>query len=176
MRTGSPHLRAHSLAALQPDASTGAPASSPIREADWSWMDRATCQDSVPGSHNPVFFSESPALTLEALAICDGCPVRAACRDFAIRTGQEFGVWGGLDEHALRRLTKAAHGGARVQRVGHRVTRPAASAPPARTHCKHGHPFDQANTHVRPDGSRQCRACARARVHRHLAAKKERSA
>ena len=30
--------------------------------------------------------------------------------------------------------------------------------------CKHGHPFDEANTLVRPDGSRQCRTCGRERA------------
>lgn len=29
-----------------------------------------------------------------------------------------------------------------------------------RTHCKHGHPFNTANTYIRPDnGTRVCRAC-----------------
>ena len=29
-----------------------------------------------------------------------------------------------------------------------------------RTHCKHGHPFDEANTYIAPgDGKRHCRAC-----------------
>ena len=31
----------------------------------------------------------------------------------------------------------------------------------AKTQCKHGHPFDATNTYVKPNGSRQCRACAR---------------
>lgn len=31
-----------------------------------------------------------------------------------------------------------------------------------KTHCVHGHAFDEANTHLRPDG-RQCRACRRER-------------
>ncbi|MFF0894716.1 HNH endonuclease signature motif containing protein [Streptomyces sp. NPDC003278] len=34
----------------------------------------------------------------------------------------------------------------------------------AQTHCKHGHPFDAANTYRRPDGTRQCRQCARDRA------------
>lgn len=30
------------------------------------------------------------------------------------------------------------------------------------TQCKHGHPYDEANTYIRPDrGTRQCRACSR---------------
>jgi hypothetical protein len=30
-----------------------------------------------------------------------------------------------------------------------------------RARCRRGHPFDEANTYVRPNGSRVCRACAR---------------
>ncbi|MFF3353360.1 HNH endonuclease signature motif containing protein [Streptomyces sp. NPDC002917] len=33
----------------------------------------------------------------------------------------------------------------------------------ARTQCIAGHPFDQANTRVRANGTRQCRACQRTR-------------
>ncbi len=29
------------------------------------------------------------------------------------------------------------------------------------THCKHGHPFDQENTRIRPNGTRKCRECER---------------
>ena|SRR6266542_1921582 len=28
-----------------------------------------------------------------------------------------------------------------------------------KTHCKRGHPFDEANTHITPTGRRDCRAC-----------------
>jgi HNH endonuclease len=31
----------------------------------------------------------------------------------------------------------------------------------ARTHCKHGHPFNEANRRIRPDGALACRACQR---------------
>jgi hypothetical protein len=31
-----------------------------------------------------------------------------------------------------------------------------------RTHCKNGHPFNDANTRIQIDGSRRCRACSRA--------------
>jgi hypothetical protein len=34
-----------------------------------------------------------------------------------------------------------------------------------KTHCKRGHPFDTANTHVDPRGGRTCRACKRQAVH-----------
>jgi hypothetical protein len=28
-----------------------------------------------------------------------------------------------------------------------------------KTHCVHGHLFDEANTHIRPNGTRRCRKC-----------------
>lgn len=31
----------------------------------------------------------------------------------------------------------------------------------AKTHCRHGHPFDEANTRICPKGKRVCRTCAR---------------
>lgn len=37
------------------------------------------------------------------------------------------------------------------------------------THCKNGHPFDEANTYWRPEGHRDCRACFRDRRRRYLA-------
>lgn len=41
-----------------------------------------------------------------------------------------------------------------------------------KTHCKHGHPYDEANTYYAPaDGRRMCRACKRAVVYR-IAAKR----
>jgi hypothetical protein len=34
----------------------------------------------------------------------------------------------------------------------------------AKTHCPDGHPYDEANTYVRPDGGRECRICRNASV------------
>lgn len=33
----------------------------------------------------------------------------------------------------------------------------------AKTHCPEGHPYDEANTYVSPNGGRNCRACTRVR-------------
>jgi len=44
------------------------------------------------------------------------------------------------------------------------------TSPPAinarKTACDHGHAFDEANTHIRANGRRRCRACDRATWHR----------
>ena len=35
-----------------------------------------------------------------------------------------------------------------------------------KTHCPHGHEYDEANTYVNPAGSRECRACNREKCRR----------
>lgn len=55
------------------------------------WRTIAACRD----ADTAVFFT--PERTLEALAICDGCPVKAPC---AKAGRMEEGVWGGRPEGA----------------------------------------------------------------------------
>lgn len=43
-----------------------------------------------------------------AVALCSVCSVRQECRDFALDTAQEWGVWGGLTEAERSRLTDRA--------------------------------------------------------------------
>jgi hypothetical protein len=38
-----------------------------------------------------------------------------------------------------------------------------------KTHCPQDHPYDEANTRIRPDGSRACRECSRAKDRRRRA-------
>jgi hypothetical protein len=46
--------------------------------------------------------------------------------------------------------------------VEHRVAYPEGMPKPAdREFCLHGHPYDEENTYVTPDGKRQCRTCKR---------------
>lgn len=55
-----------------------------------------------------VFFpvSEDDELTIAAARrVCGGCPVRQQCAEFAVRTGEPEGIWGGLlpsERRALR--------------------------------------------------------------------------
>jgi WhiB family redox-sensing transcriptional regulator len=39
-----------------------------------------------------------------AKQICDACPVRPACLDYAIRTLPEHGIWAGLTAHEINDL------------------------------------------------------------------------
>ena len=37
---------------------------------------------------------------------CAVCPVRSACLDYALTTGQKFGIWGGTSERERRLLRR----------------------------------------------------------------------
>lgn len=46
----------------------------------------------------------------QAKAICEECPVREACLDWAVETNQEFGVWGGKTERERAKIRKERRG------------------------------------------------------------------
>ena len=120
-----------------------------------SWRDLAACLDIVSADYDP-FFADSAELRAEAIALCATCSVRDACLTFAVRTGQQYGIWGGQPERIVRRLIA-------LDRAGRPRSRQAPAGPPqaSKTHCKHGHPFSPENTYYTPDGHRRCRTCLR---------------
>lgn len=75
------------------------------------WRNSAACRTEDPDLFFPIGTS-GPALlqTAQAKAVCRRCPVREQCLEWALRTGQSIGVWGGTDEEerrALKRRTAA---------------------------------------------------------------------
>jgi hypothetical protein len=42
-----------------------------------------------------LFFSESPKRIAQAVALCNTCPIKDKCLDFAIENNCEFGIFGG---------------------------------------------------------------------------------
>lgn len=72
----------------------------PTRNLDWKAD--AACRN----LDTKLFFPDSESETGRALAICSECPVREACLDFALRTRQNDGVWGGRTEPERRRLRR----------------------------------------------------------------------
>jgi WhiB family redox-sensing transcriptional regulator len=119
------------------------------------WRDQAACLDVVTAEHDP-FFADSVEVQAEAIAICATCPVRDACLTFAVRTGQQYGIWGGQPQQIVRRLIAQERAGRPHSRRG------SASHPQAsKTHCKRGHRFTAENTYYAPDGQRRCRRCLR---------------
>lgn len=71
-----------------------------------SWRAAAACRGVDPDLFHPVRNASEPLRPVELAAkrVCAGCPVRSDCLDFALVTGQEVGVWGGLAEPERRAL------------------------------------------------------------------------
>ena len=67
------------------------------------WRDDAACRDADPD----LFFPEpgdrsARAHVKTAKLICRSCPVGVTCLSWALATGQEAGIWGGLTEDERR--------------------------------------------------------------------------
>lgn len=78
----------------------------------WEWQHEGLCRTSSP----ELFFhpegERGPARRWRqrrAKAICQECPVLRQCRDHALRTGEPYGVWGGMTEDE-RESARAAPG------------------------------------------------------------------
>lgn len=59
------------------------------------WRDDAACRTDVTAVSPQHWFQETEARAALAKAICARCPVQEACLDYALRTQQPWGVWGG---------------------------------------------------------------------------------
>lgn len=42
----------------------------------------------------------------DAIKICNECPLKAQCAEYAITQGEEYGIWGGLTADDRKRLRK----------------------------------------------------------------------
>lgn len=68
------------------------------------WYADAACAY-VP---NPeVFFPTKGNAGTQAKTICAGCPVQTDCIEFAVESGQTYGIWGGLNGKQLGRIRAA---------------------------------------------------------------------
>jgi len=76
------------------------------RSDDNDWTTRAQCRQVDPD----LFFPDKGGSSVDAKRICAGCPVRAACLDYALKNEERFGVWGGTSEHERRQLLNHASG------------------------------------------------------------------
>jgi WhiB family transcriptional regulator, redox-sensing transcriptional regulator len=71
------------------------------------WRHRALCRDEDPELFFPIG-TTGPALVQieQAKGVCRRCPVTESCLDWALRSGQDSGVWGGLSEDERRALKR----------------------------------------------------------------------
>ena len=93
--------------------STSTAAARPARECcpdprdDAAWRDAAACRDADP----ELFFPDGDirsarAQVKAAKLICRGCPVTVPCLSWALASGHEAGIWGGLTEDERRMLRR----------------------------------------------------------------------
>jgi len=71
------------------------------------WRHRAICRHVDPELFFPIGTTGPAALQVEeAKAVCRRCPVVNDCLQWALASGQDAGVWGGLDEDERRALRR----------------------------------------------------------------------
>ncbi len=71
------------------------------------WRHRAACREEDPELFFPIG-TTGPAFdqTEQAKAVCRSCSVTDSCLAWAMETGQDSGVWGGLSEDERRALKR----------------------------------------------------------------------
>ena len=75
------------------------------------WQDDAACR----GADATLFFApnyferreEKDAREAKAKVICNTCPVCEPCLEYALRSRDPHGIWGGLNELERRRLLRS---------------------------------------------------------------------
>lgn len=83
-----------------------------VAEPDPDWRSRAACAGYDPETWFPVNDAEyGPALLQaeDAKAVCDRCPVVDACLRWALESGQDHGVWGGMTAPERVRLKRRVY-------------------------------------------------------------------
>jgi WhiB family redox-sensing transcriptional regulator len=80
------------------------PATRPATNRD-DWRNNAACKADDPELWFPVGDSGPARLQANhAKSICHSCPAIAPCLQWAMDTGQDSGIWGGLTEDERRAL------------------------------------------------------------------------
>ncbi|WP_336215752.1 WhiB family transcriptional regulator [Nonomuraea sp. LPB2021202275-12-8] len=71
------------------------------------WRHRAACRDVDPELFFPIG-NTGPALMQieEAKQVCRSCSAMDSCLKWALESGQDAGVWGGLSEDERRALKR----------------------------------------------------------------------
>lgn len=95
-QTTAPHGEKPTTRAARPRKGPSLPS-----RPDDDWREQGACREESPS----LFFApdfENPQQRrfreATAKAICARCPVRTACRAYALQTGELYGIWGGTTE------------------------------------------------------------------------------
>ncbi len=81
------------------------------------WRVNASCRDTDPGLFFPIGTTGPAVEQIEsAQQVCRGCPCQQACLEYALRSNQDSGVWGGASEEQRRHLRRTYIGRRRARR------------------------------------------------------------
>lgn len=69
---------------------------------DTEWMAHGLCRELPPST----FFPSDGVGVDQARRICNTCPVREPCLEYALVERVDHGVWGGASERERRRILK----------------------------------------------------------------------
>jgi WhiB family transcriptional regulator, redox-sensing transcriptional regulator len=104
--------------------------------ADTKWMAKGLCADKPPA----LFFPSDGVGVELAKRICEECPVRSECLEFALENRIDHGVWGGTSERQRRRIVKARASEGSRQRMARRSgDRTSAAEQPVRIEALSSH-------------------------------------
>ena len=90
---------------LQTDGRTGTPTDgrgAMSAETEMEWMLHAKCRGVAP----TAFFPSDGVGVERAQRVCENCPVRMECLEYALEHRIEHGVWGGTSERERRRIAR----------------------------------------------------------------------
>jgi hypothetical protein len=83
-------------------------------DLDPDWQHEGACR----GSDQNLWFSargENSAIT-EAKRICNTCPIKQKCLDYALYWNEQYGIWGGTTVRERRRIPKPIQPGYQIRR------------------------------------------------------------
>jgi WhiB family redox-sensing transcriptional regulator len=85
----------------------GLPATIDKEHARMDWRHRSACLDEDPELFFPIGNTGPAILQIEeAKQVCRRCDVQEQCLAWALESGQDHGVWGGLSEDERRALKR----------------------------------------------------------------------
>lgn len=77
------------------------------------WRAESACRDQDPELFHPLGGEQGRPRTgvnlaqeRAAKAVCNRCPVRLECREWALAIADDWGIWGGLNETERRKLRR----------------------------------------------------------------------
>ncbi len=71
-------------------------------ETPVDWMLDALCAQ----VGTEMFFPDKGGSSKDAKRICDACPVRQQCLEYALANAENYGIWGGMSERERRALRR----------------------------------------------------------------------